>query len=188
MTLLSIRMALKHDLQCSVAELVYGSTLCLHWEFFQQSPPVDDPASLFWRLKNAMLQFRATPVRRKVHTDNELSSCTHVFVRKDSVRKPLQPPYDGPYRVLSREHKYFQLDLNGRQDTGSVDRLKVAHLDAASEETTPPPSVSSPRPSTSPASPPPTLPPPTRTTRSRRRVHFRPFGYFHSLAHGGGGM
>ena len=134
MTLLGIRTALKHDLQCSVAELVYGSTL--RWEFFQQSPPFDDPASLVGRLKNTMPQLWATHVcpqpQQKVHIDKELSSCTHVFVRKDSVRKPIQPPYDGPYRVLSREHKYFELDLNGRQDTVSVDRLKPAHLDAAS--------------------------------------------------------
>ena len=176
MTLLGIRTALKSDLHCSVAELVYGSTLRLPGEFFQQSLPVDDPASLVGRLKSAMHLLRATPVRpqpqRKVHIDKELSSCTHVFVRNDSVRKPLQPPYDGPYRVLSREHKYFKLDLNRRQDTVSVDRLKPAHLDVASEATTPPPSTP-PRPtSTTPASPPPTTPPLTRTTRSDRQVHF----------------
>ena len=175
MTLLGIRTALKSDLHCSVAELVYGSTLRLPGKFFQQSLPVDDPASLVGRLKNAMHLLRATPVhplpQRKVHIDKELSSCTHVLVRNDSVRKPLQPPYDGPYRVLSREHKYCKLDLNGRQDTVSVDRLKPAHLDAASETTTPP--STPPRPtSTTPASPPPTPPLLTRTTHSGCQVHF----------------
>ena len=58
-----------------------------------------------------------------------LSTCTHVFVRSDVVRKPLQSPYNGPYRVVDRKEKYFILDLNGRKDTVSIDRLKPAHLD-----------------------------------------------------------
>ena len=177
MTLLSIRTALKSDLQCSVAELVYGTTLRLPGEFFQQPIPVDDPASLVQRLKSAMHQLKAPPVRsqtqRKVHIDEELSSCTHVFVRNDSVRKPLQPPYDGPYRVLSREDKHYKLDLNGRQDTVSVDRLKPAHIDVATEQLTFSPSPSWVTPTSTPAAsttPAPALP--TRTTRSGRRVHF----------------
>ena len=174
-TLLGIRTALKSDLQCTVAELVYGTTLRVPGEFFTQSPLVTDPASLVGRLKNVMRQLSAVPVRpqpqRKVHMDNELSSCTHVFVRRDSVRRPLQPPYDGPYRVLAREGKYFKLDLNGRQDTVSVDRLKPAHMDTAMEESVTTPNtqlVSSPLLSRSPSIP----PQPTRTTRSGRRVHF----------------
>ena len=66
-TLLGIRTALKHDLQCSVAELVYGSTLRLPGEFLQQSLPVDNLASLVGRLKNAMRQLRATYVRPQPH-------------------------------------------------------------------------------------------------------------------------
>ena len=41
------------------------------------------------------------------------------------IRKPLQPPYTGPYRVLSRTPKYFTLDIKGRKDTVSVDRLNA---------------------------------------------------------------
>ena len=50
-------------------------------------------------------------------------------MRTDAVRKGLQPPYTGPYCVVSRpSSKYYLLDLNGRQDTISVDRLKPAYL------------------------------------------------------------
>jgi transposase InsO family protein len=38
LVLLSILTALKSDLQCSAAELVYGTSLRLSGEFFQQSP------------------------------------------------------------------------------------------------------------------------------------------------------
>nr|CUU98931.1 hypothetical transcript [Hymenolepis microstoma] len=44
------------------------------------------------------------------------------FVRVDTVKKPLQPPYDGSYIVLKRESKYFLLDRNGTKDSISIDK------------------------------------------------------------------
>ena len=43
-------------------------------------------------------------------------------------------PYKGPYRVLRRADKYFELDLDGCHDTVSLDRLKPAfiHVDSSS--------------------------------------------------------
>ena len=98
-----------------------------------------------------------------------LATSTHVFVRRDGVRKPLQPPYDGPYAVVKKTDKYFTLSINGRNDTVPIDRLKPAHLDTNN--------VSSPRhqtqshstPSTQNQPPHTTLP---ATTRSGRHVHF----------------
>ena len=57
----------------------------------------------------------------------------HVFVGYDTLRKPLQHPYDGAYKVLKRTDKFFTVDLNGQQDTISLDRLKPAHLDSIPE-------------------------------------------------------
>ena len=180
--LLGIRTALKSDLQCSVAELVYGTTLRLPGEFFVQdtSTAVDDSSALLTTLKAAMRDLRATPVRpqpqRHAYVSNELSTATHVFVRNDTVRKPLQQPYDGPFKVLDRAAKYFTLDLKGRSDKVSLDRLKPAHLDSFPQL----PQLSTPSPSTLPTQPAPTLSPkhpssniaPARTTRSGRKVHF----------------
>ena len=99
LVVLGIRTALKTDLQCSTAELVYGTTLRLPGEFFQQSasdtPP--DPTTLVARLRETMRDIRAAPVRpqpqRNIHVSKDLTSCTHVFIRRDAVRKPLQQPY-----------------------------------------------------------------------------------------------
>ena len=107
LVLLGIRTALKTDLQCSAAELVYGTTLRLPGQVFHQntSDSATNPASLLTSLKSAMQQLTAVPVRhqsqRNTYVSDELSTCTHVFVRNDTVRKPLQQPYDGPFRVLS---------------------------------------------------------------------------------------
>ncbi|CAG9574732.1 unnamed protein product [Danaus chrysippus] len=38
----------------------------------------------------------------------DLATCTHVFVRNDTVRAPLTGKYDGPYEVLKRYEKIFQ--------------------------------------------------------------------------------
>ena len=165
--LLGIRTALKTDLQCSAAELVYGRTLRLPGEFFLQdtSPATGNSSTLLTTLKTAMRMLRAVPPRASsqpyTYVHKDLSTCTHVFVRTDAVRKPLQPPYEGPFKVLKRDPKFFTLELNGRTDTVSLDRLKPAHMD----------SLPQPQPATPPPAPPPTATP-AKTTRSGRRVHF----------------
>ena len=52
----------------------------------------------------------------------------HVFVRNDAIRKLLQPPYDGHYRVLKRADKQYTLDITGCPEVVSLDRLKPAYL------------------------------------------------------------
>ncbi len=185
LALLGIHTTLKEDLKCTATELVYGTGLRLPCEFFAPYAIADaDPASYVTQLKGAMRALRCTPSRRPSHSsrhpDSSLRSATHVFVRHDAVRKPLQPPYDAPYRVLDRSDRFYTLDLNGRTDSVSVDRLKPAHIDfpIAPETCTPSSSAS---PTTTPPSQPDIVlePPATRTTRSGRHVrwpaHLRDF-------------
>ncbi|UYV65843.1 hypothetical protein LAZ67_3005615 [Cordylochernes scorpioides] len=54
----------------------------------------------------------------------------------DRVRKPLEPPYEGPFPVLDRTDKYFTLKLKGRNVTISIDRLRPAYLLADSDNLT----------------------------------------------------
>ena len=85
-----------------------------------------------------MQQLKASPVReqqsRKVYISKDMSSSTHVFVRRDAVLKPLQQPYDGPFKILKRSDKHFTLDIHGHQEVVSLDRLKPAHLDNSHPE------------------------------------------------------
>ena len=52
-----------------------------------------------------------------------------MFVRHDAVCKPLQQPYDRPYKVLKRTDRHFTLQIKDREEVVSVDRLKPAFTD-----------------------------------------------------------
>ena len=89
-----------------------------------------------------MQALKATPPRLvadpTVDVSNTLHGATHVFIRHDATRKPLQPPYDGPYRVLDRSTNFYTVDIKGRQDTVAISRLKPAYLDTAALDSAPP--------------------------------------------------
>ena len=110
MVLLGMRSTIKVDLNCTSAELVYGTTIRLPRGFFSTKDcALPDPTDYVQRLKSAMSMLRAVPPRtssRIVSVSPDLYTQSHVFIRRDSVRKPLQPPYDGAFRVLNRTKKF----------------------------------------------------------------------------------
>jgi cleavage and polyadenylation specificity factor subunit 1 len=128
LVLLGIRTAYKEDLQASVAELVYGEPLRIPGELLTPTAEPVDPAQLTTELRQHMVRLRPVPAARHtspstfVHSD--LERCTHVFLRQDATRRALEPPYSGPYRVLSRRVKTLQLLVRGRPVTVSMDRVK----------------------------------------------------------------
>ena len=135
LVLLGIRSSLKPDLGASAAELVYGAPLRLPDEFFSSADStVADPSSFLSRLRQFSQSLRPVeprppPSSRVFYVPAALDDCTHVYVRVDSVRQPLATPYDGPFRVIRRTDRVFELDVNGSPRTVSIDRLKPAHLD-----------------------------------------------------------
>ncbi|GFR07885.1 uncharacterized protein TNCT_222271 [Trichonephila clavata] len=86
------------------------------------------PSSFVQQLRNTLADLR--PVLPSHHTKQkpfifwDLATCTHVFVHTDSVRTSLQPPYEGPYPVIKRYAKYFDISIKGVSRTISIDRLK----------------------------------------------------------------
>lgn len=134
MVLLGIRSSWRVDPDCSPAELVYGSTLRLPGEFFQ--PPAArtfEPDSTF--LKHLQHTMRSVqPPAPKFHGQQStyvpanLASTGYVYVRIDCHRHPLQRPYRGPYRIIDTSEKFFTLDIKGRSEKISIDRLKAAFV------------------------------------------------------------
>ncbi|RWS27919.1 Transposon Tf2-6 polyprotein-like protein [Leptotrombidium deliense] len=160
--LLGIRTALKEDLQASSAELVYGTELRLPAQFFDATDSFN-----FSFDSNTLSNFKAAmsslkPCIRQHRNHNifvhpHLSTCSHVFLRVDTVRSPLEKPYVGPFKVYSRNDKSFIIEKTGKLTTVSIDRLKPAFLLNSDTENT----LHSRK--------------PHAVTRSGRRVHFPHF-------------
>ena len=55
-----------------------------------------------------------------IHKD--LWDSTHVFLRKDSTRRALEPPYSGPHKLIARTYKKIKIVVRGRQVNVSADR------------------------------------------------------------------
>ena len=133
LVLLGIRASLKQDLQCSSAELVYGTTLTLPGELLCSSPNPDPPCiqDFATNLRSSMAALQPVQPRTqpsKTFVSQDLEDCSHVFVRVDTVKRPLQQPYQGPFRVLRRTRKNITIDRNGTTHVIAIDRAKPAYL------------------------------------------------------------
>lgn len=129
--LLGIRTAVKEDLQTTSAELVYGEQLSLPGQILDVSYEESQSEFINRLQKNIKSHVAVTPQRHgtyKIFVPQRLSDCTHVFVRRDTLTKCLQKPYDGPYKVLKRNNKTFVVDIGGKPHTISIDRLKPAFV------------------------------------------------------------
>lgn len=142
--LLGIRSAYKEDLHASSAELIYGEPLRLPGEYFHQSSNESmDMTDFISRLRKVMSEIRPVPATRhcnkQVFIHKDLPNATHVYLRDDAVRRPLQPVYTGPYEVLQKQEKYFRILVRGKEQTVSIDRLKPAYSLASKDVEKPPP-------------------------------------------------
>ena len=146
MVMLGIRSALKEDLGCCAAEMVFGMPLRVPGQFFDIPPvQIPDPTSFADALRITMEKLKPVQPRHPTNNRNfvhkDLKNCTHVFIRTDSVKKPLESPYKGPYKVLNRNDKCFEVLIGSKSDTVSIDRCKPAYLEeelAAKMEVVPP--------------------------------------------------
>jgi len=62
--------------------------------------------------------------------DEKLRTAEHVWLRLDRVKRPLEAPYQGPYRVLDRQLHTFTLEVKGVPTVVSIERLKPAVIHA----------------------------------------------------------
>ncbi|BHF82574.1 hypothetical protein SprV_0802571200 [Sparganum proliferum] len=131
LALLGICAALKSNLDCSAAELVFGTTFRLRGEVVTTtSCAVDEtPDNFVHRLRQFMRSLSPVPPRTPLtdsYVEKDWDNCTHVFVRCDRVHQPLESPYEGPFRVLARNAKTCRILRGDKQNVVDVDRVKAA--------------------------------------------------------------
>lgn len=121
----------RDDLQASSAELLYGTNITVPGDLVVANKFVPE-IEFVRKLKSFMSELRPTPTshhtKSKIFVHKDLNNCTHVFVRNDTVKTPLQPSYDGPFEVVKRYDKYFIIKFKNRETSISLDRLKPAFL------------------------------------------------------------
>jgi hypothetical protein len=130
--LLGLRTTYKEDLKSTAAEMVYGTTISLPGQFFVECDNQVIQSDFVKSLKKHMSSLRPVPAsnhaKEKIFIDPDLKTCSHVFIRNDTVRPSLTPPYDGPYQIIKRNEKNFILKVNNKIVNVSIDRLKAAHI------------------------------------------------------------
>jgi hypothetical protein len=131
--MLGLRAAPKEDCGISSAEMVYGEALTLPGDFLEASTPPAD--SFLQQLRERMTRFQPLPtrpveVKRVSHQEAAHRKADFVYIRRGAAASSLSPLYSGPYQVISKGEKTFHVDIGGRDEVISADRLKP-HLGRA---------------------------------------------------------
>lgn len=117
--------------------MIYGTTLKLPEELFITENDVHINFDFVKNLRDIMQQLKPVPAANhstnKTFIQKDLHKCTHVFLRDDTVRTPLKSPYDGPFKVVEKGKKTFDILINNKIIKVSIDRIKAAHIEASTE-------------------------------------------------------
>jgi hypothetical protein len=142
--LLGLRAAPREDSGVSVAEMLYGTALSLPGQLQSAAEPA--AADFCRQLQSAVpcIATRPPPTDHAAGIPQQLMEAAYVYVRSPAAAGVLAPAYKGPFRVVKTTEKYFILDLGGRFDAISVDRLKP-HLGSTPPTTASPPPRGRPR-------------------------------------------
>lgn len=132
--LLGIRSAWKEDIGATTAELVYGEPLRLPGQFLTEAPrDAADMGDLVDRLRTHMSKLTPQPTSwhtnssRPFYIPKDLNTASHVFLREGPGRRSLQAPYTGPHKVLARGQKTIDIEVKGKRQKVTIDRVKPAY-------------------------------------------------------------
>jgi transposase InsO family protein len=126
--LLGLRVAPKEDSGVSAAQLTFGIQLTLPGDLLGASPAAAE--ELASKLRADAAVFVPLPLRQRSYAEvaaelpAQLQRAEYVYIRRGGTLPPLACKYEGPYKVLQRAEKYFIVQIGGKQDSVSVDRLK----------------------------------------------------------------
>ena len=102
--LLGIRAALKDNVEVSPAEIIFGINLRIPGEFYEPAREIINSSLYVQQLRDAIHKITSIPINNKtknnIFVSPDLKTCKFVFLHIDTVKTPLEPPYEGPYEVL----------------------------------------------------------------------------------------
>ena len=133
LVLLGLRTAIKSDYDYSAIEMVLGSPVRLPGDYFNPPPASEDWNAhyLMKRLRSFMRNLKAPqtrlPLTRNSYIPKDLANCSHVWLRVRRVKKPLEPPYFGPFLVVARHSKYLTIRRGDKNVNVSLDNVKPAY-------------------------------------------------------------
>ena len=130
--MLGIRTTWKEDLDAAPVLLTYGTNLRVPGDFLP--PPCADkvsPSSAFVQeMQEKLRKLSLFPPSHHgspaPYIPKNLQSADQVYLRHDARKGPLVRPYDGPFPVLTRADKHFDISTDGKAVRVSLDRLKPA--------------------------------------------------------------
>ena len=109
------------------------------FDFSNHDSPEADPDAFISKFEHfvASLRFMSPyQANRAAYLDNNLFSpaTTHIYVRVNFHLSPLQPVYQGPYKVFAKFSKYFKPDMQHGINIISIDCIKTTHLPSISSQ------------------------------------------------------
>jgi transposase InsO family protein len=124
--LLGLRAAPKEISGISSAEAVYGQPLTLPGELScgEEAPPTDFRDRLASASPPPTSQPRSYAEVAASPPVEPLQAARMVYTKRGGSGPPLASAYSGPYRVVEPGPKYFVVEVGGRLEKVSVDRLK----------------------------------------------------------------
>ncbi|XP_015913674.2 uncharacterized protein [Parasteatoda tepidariorum] len=135
--LLGLRSTFREEFQTTPSKLVYGSNIRLPSDFLHETQASTDISTFAGQLTKYFSQVRPAPPSRHgkspIFVTKDLNTTSHVFVRTDAVRPPLQPPYEGPFKVLSRSKDYYTLSIKEKSRNISINRLKPCFIEQSAD-------------------------------------------------------
>lgn len=117
------------DSGVSPAEFLYRTTVRIPGEFILLEEFTPDPQVFIEEFREHMRMIKPAPVehkhKRKIFFHNNLSSCSHVFLRVGTSKKLLKYPYTGPHKIIDRiSDRVFEIEVNGSKRRVLVENVK----------------------------------------------------------------
>ena len=91
-----------------------------------------EPSELIQQFLRHMDELRSVPAAQyaspSTFVHNDLKDTTHAFLKQDALRRALDPPYNGQYKVLGRTEKNFKKLMLGWSINVSADRVNPTYM------------------------------------------------------------